>query len=279
LRTRSREGREGACRAASGFLFASSRLRVKTTLSIRRAGGAVRRTEPRRLGASACIFLLLVASATAARGEDAIALFARGDYVAARSVLEPLGQAGDREAQLYLGLIYRDGRGVAADADTADLWFRLAAERGTLPAMVALGELGLAGRTSEALADPTLAAVDAAAWLTLALPLLPPGTDRQRVADELVALRATLGPGQAIEVGRRVGAVRDAAPTPQDWSALLPLARPFACRQIACDCTQAAAPAQCRRAEEALAADCVAAGKVRGACDRDAGPNAVPMAP
>ena len=150
------------------------------------------------------ILAALLPAVTATAGEgDAVEAFARGDYVAARRELAPLGQAGDRDSQFYLGLMFRDGRGVPADSDTADLWFRLAASRGHLPSMVALGELGLRGVTSEAQADPALALVDAAVWLTLAVPLLPAGPDRDRVAAELQGLRPQLAAAQAIEVGRR----------------------------------------------------------------------------
>lgn len=211
---------------------------------------------------------------------DGVAAFGDGAYAAARRALAPLGQAGDRESQFYLGLMFRDGRGVRADADTAELWFRLAAEHGHLAAMVALGELDLTGTTSQAIADPPVAAVDAAVWLGLALPLLPAGADRERVAAALAALAARLSSAEAAEAGRQTAERRLAAPPAAGSAPLVALARPLACAAISCDCAAAppAGGAQCRRAEAALVRQCrLAGGALSGACDPvAAGEDAVP---
>jgi TPR repeat protein len=49
--------------------------------------------------------------------------------VTALTVLEPLAEQGNVEAQLRLGLMYHKGLGVTADSAKAMKWLRLAADR------------------------------------------------------------------------------------------------------------------------------------------------------
>ena len=58
--------------------------------------------------------------------EDGMAAHARGDFVAAQRLLEPLAQAGDPAAQRALGEMYRYGQGVHKDPSYAYLWLSLA---------------------------------------------------------------------------------------------------------------------------------------------------------
>ena len=51
-----------------------------------------------------------------------------------------LAEAGDPEAQLFLGSCYRQGKGVAPDAAQAFYWVRRAAEQGYAPAQLYLAE-------------------------------------------------------------------------------------------------------------------------------------------
>ena len=52
--------------------------------------------------------------------------------------LRPLAQQGDAQAQLKLGLLYEDGRGVAINFEESAKWFRLAAEQGETEAQNSL---------------------------------------------------------------------------------------------------------------------------------------------
>ena len=48
-------------------------------------------------------------------------------------------EQGDADAQFNLGVLYKNGRGVAVDAVKAALWFRLAADQGHASAQFSLG--------------------------------------------------------------------------------------------------------------------------------------------
>lgn len=114
-------------------------------------------------------------SARAAALKDCLSAFRVGDSAAAIRCLEPLANAGDPEAELYLGMsygvvnlpthdaqksaiwirkaaehgqrraetmagyIYRQGEGVPNDLSEAAKWFRTAAERGDQEAQYELG--------------------------------------------------------------------------------------------------------------------------------------------
>ena len=66
-------------------------------------------------------------------GRDALTTAMRGlrgdDFAAAFAQFEPLAVAGDAVAQLYLGELYRSGRGIDADPVRAHMWLSLAADR------------------------------------------------------------------------------------------------------------------------------------------------------
>jgi TPR repeat protein len=62
----------------------------------------------------------------------------KGDK-AALEQLKTLATGGDKEAQVLLGSIYRDGSGVAADGPLAVFWYRKAAEQGQIDAQFFLG--------------------------------------------------------------------------------------------------------------------------------------------
>ncbi len=64
-----------------------------------------------------------------------------GDYVTAGQELTPLAEQGDDEAQLHLGLLYRDGLGVMPDHREALKWLRRSAEQENVNARIALGSL------------------------------------------------------------------------------------------------------------------------------------------
>lgn len=78
-----------------------------------------------------------------------------GDYAAALRLLMPLAESGHPDAAFVVGMMYADGRGVAADAAQAAAWYRRAADNGSawgatnLAAMYEHGK-GLAGDDAKA---------------------------------------------------------------------------------------------------------------------------------
>ncbi len=105
-----------------------------------------------------CAWLLLALAGTAAAQDLTGA-------EEARARIEELGiaaEAGDAEAQVRLGRIYLEGRGIAADAEQAAYWFEKAAEQGSGEGQHNLGLLYIRGRGVPK--DKVLAYM----WLTLA---------------------------------------------------------------------------------------------------------------
>ncbi len=70
------------------------------------------------------------------KGVDA---YQTGDYLTALREFRELAEQGDARAQTLLGVMYRDGQGVAQDYAEAVKWSRLAAEQGNATAQYNLG--------------------------------------------------------------------------------------------------------------------------------------------
>ena len=62
-----------------------------------------------------------------------------GDFATALSEWKPLAEQGDTTAQINLGVMYEDGKGVSQDYESAVKWYRLAAEQGDVRAQINLG--------------------------------------------------------------------------------------------------------------------------------------------
>ncbi len=78
--------------------------------------------------------------------------WARGDYAGAIAQWRPLAEAGNADAQFNLGQAYKMGRGVPANAATAQSWYQKAARQGHEQAQVNVGLLLYnGGRRQEAL--------------------------------------------------------------------------------------------------------------------------------
>ena len=95
------------------------------------------------------ILALLVASlwpmpGLAGSREDALAAIKRGDYEAAITLLRPLAENGDVEAQVFLGNLFEFGYGEPVDFVEASRWYRRAAQAGNILAQAKLGRM-LAG--------------------------------------------------------------------------------------------------------------------------------------
>ena len=85
--------------------------------------------------------VLAMPLAAAADFEAGLAAALAGDYAQARREWQPLAEAGNRDAQFNMGLLYESGLGVAADGATAASWYRRAAEQDDREAQAYLAEM------------------------------------------------------------------------------------------------------------------------------------------
>ncbi len=88
--------------------------------------------------------------------------YLRGDYEQAMELWRPLAEAGDTEAQAWIGSLYANGEGVATDSAVAFYWYLEAAERGSLQAQANVGALYFMGQGVEKNLD------EAVRWLSAA---------------------------------------------------------------------------------------------------------------
>lgn len=90
-------------------------------------------------GLALSCFLIVVPAASQAALEDGVAAYNSGDYALAYREFLPIGEGGDKKAQLLLGLMYDNGLGVERDVQQAAYWYRRAAEQGLPRAQFNLG--------------------------------------------------------------------------------------------------------------------------------------------
>jgi uncharacterized protein len=113
-------------------------------------------------------FLLAVDRAARAGFDEGLAAYERGDYAVARAEWRPAAEQGDVRAQLRLGELYRDGKGVWRNGDDAALWFRMAALQGNTAAQYYLARLHFEGfivpRDTAEMMHWLSAAADAGYW-------------------------------------------------------------------------------------------------------------------
>jgi uncharacterized protein len=89
--------------------------------------------------------LLMPATAVAGPFEDAVAAYEREDYATALKLFRPLAEQGGTVAQLVLGRMYYEGRGVPQNYAEAFKWLRRAAEQGNARAKYHLGWMCMNG--------------------------------------------------------------------------------------------------------------------------------------
>lgn len=77
--------------------------------------------------------------------EDGASAYMRGDYGTALKKLKPLAEQGDADAQLWTGVMYKDGQGVSQDFEEALKWLSLSAEQEDAYAQYNLGEMHAKG--------------------------------------------------------------------------------------------------------------------------------------
>ncbi|HEX5094231.1 MAG TPA: tetratricopeptide repeat protein [Burkholderiales bacterium] len=90
-----------------------------------------------------CLALAIACAAPPAFAdyEAGLAAARAGDYPAALREWRPLAEAGNRDAQFNLGLLYENGLGVPADGGEAVRWYRRAAEQDDRGAQAYLAEM------------------------------------------------------------------------------------------------------------------------------------------
>jgi len=181
----------------------------------------------------AAMFLVSGFALTGVAGplEDADAAFERGDHEVALQSYRLLADQGEALAQIRLGGIYADGRGVTRDYSEAVKWFRRAANQGNARAQFNIGTMyehgqGVPQDYAEALKWHHLAAAQGHAGVHgVRAPSLVPlhvrgfqadrdGADAQiELADRapvLVGLQHGIAEvGVAAPAGRRLGLFRD----------------------------------------------------------------------
>src|SRR5436309_1982600 len=92
---------------------------------------------------STLVAMLCIAGAPtmAAALDDGRDAYQRGEYTIALHLLRPLADAGNPEAQLFIGLSYEFGDGVTKNTAEAVKWYRQAADKGNPDAAYNLGTM------------------------------------------------------------------------------------------------------------------------------------------
>ena len=88
------------------------------------------------------LIIVVVILADASRGADfdkGLSAARNGDFATALREWMPLAEKGNATAQINLGVMYEDGRGVPVDYRRAVKWYKRAAEQGDVRAQVNLG--------------------------------------------------------------------------------------------------------------------------------------------
>ena len=101
--------------------------------------------EPRAI-AIATILSLAFTPLAAQDYQKGLSAYRAADYATALQEWTPLAEAGDANAQRYLGVMYQAGYGVLQDYAEAVRWYRLAADQGYARAQAILGAMYHIGR-------------------------------------------------------------------------------------------------------------------------------------
>src|ERR1039457_6997963 len=88
---------------------------------------------------AALLMLSFAAPVAAGPFEDARAAYTARDDATALRLMRPLAEQGNADAQLLLGVIFAEGRGIPQDDTEAVKWWRKAADQGKALAQLVLG--------------------------------------------------------------------------------------------------------------------------------------------
>ena len=122
--------------------------------------------------------------------------FGVGDYITARTVLQPLVERGEREAEFIYGVMHLRGLGFAQNPAIGAIWFYKAARKGEPGAQLVLGSQKLYGH------GVRRNLVEAYMWLTLAVQSGAPEVVQQATTLRRDA-QTRMGPGAIAEAERR----------------------------------------------------------------------------
>ncbi len=136
----------------------------------------------RQLLAVAALAVGLAAVPALAETDAGIEALNKGDYGIALKELTPPARGGDPRAEAHLASIYHYGLGVATSFSRAFYWYRAAALQGNTDGQIGLAILYFNGQGVAK--DLAIAHM----WLTVALDVMPEGTDRERVRADRDAL-------------------------------------------------------------------------------------------
>jgi len=106
---------------------------------------------------------LTLAGPAAASFREGMIAYGRQDYHSAFAILLPLAQRGDAQAQMLVGFMFADGRGVPRNFVAAAAWYRRSSEQGNPRAQYLLGLMYDKGQ------GVSVDAVQAYKWLDLAV--------------------------------------------------------------------------------------------------------------
>lgn len=102
----------------------------------------LRRKQGSRIAATSLVLALALTVLSAqAQADLAFESYNRGDYATALREWRPLAEQGNPGAQVFLGIMYADGKGVPKDNRQAVAWYRKAAEQGFSAAQHDLGRM------------------------------------------------------------------------------------------------------------------------------------------
>src|SRR5689334_14528122 len=116
-------------------------IRTRLKYPPHRAEGVTMPPVIKTIVVSALLLTLQYFSAAAGPLEEADAALDKGDHQTAFRIYKSLAEQGDAIAQIKLGGIYADGKGVERDYSAALDWFRRAADQGNARAQFNLGTM------------------------------------------------------------------------------------------------------------------------------------------
>jgi uncharacterized protein len=99
-----------------------------------------------RIASSLMLLWAIAPVLSAADFAKGLSAYQKGDFNAAAKEWRPEAEEGDPAAQLNMGLLYLDGKGVPQDPTEASRWFRRAAEQGNAAAQHNLGAMYATGQ-------------------------------------------------------------------------------------------------------------------------------------
>jgi len=173
-----------------------------------RGCGLVGGVTMRRALLALALSVVMTGAALAAPFEDGAAAYDRNDYATAARIWRPLAEQGNALSQMYLGVMYERGRGLAQDQAEAARWYRLAADQGLPVAQYALG-----GMYADGIGVPE-DYVQAHLWLSLAASRLETSGVRDHAVRNRDRIAGLMTPAQVAEAQRLAREWDAAHPTP-----------------------------------------------------------------